>query len=127
MLGGVPVCVWSRRLDDGWEARIEARTLVGALESECLRSERKWAKADDHAIRSMAQTRATSKALGMPIGFVMQLASLEVTPAEEIRPPRSLQRASAIVGDTIEKLETDRAKVLNKAEERAYVDEEGER
>ena len=67
MLGVFPVTVWSRPLDDGWEARVEAtdarRRVVGAAESECLRSERRWAKADDYAIRSMAQTRATSKAL----------------------------------------------------------------
>jgi hypothetical protein len=88
MLGVYPVCVWSRKLDDGWEARVEARTrdgaIVGAAESECLRSERQWAKADDYAIRSMAQTRATSKALRLTLGFVMKLAGFDETPAEEI-------------------------------------------
>jgi hypothetical protein len=88
MFGVFPVTVWSRRFEDGWEARVEARTLagavVGAAESECLRGERRWAKADDYAIRSMAATRATSKALRQPLGFVMQLAGFEATPAEEI-------------------------------------------
>jgi hypothetical protein len=88
MLGVFPITVWSRPLDDGWEARVEARTLdgriVGAAESECLRSERRWAKADDYAIRSMAQTRATSKALRMPLGFVMELAGFDATPADEM-------------------------------------------
>lgn len=88
MLGVFPVCVWSRKLEDGWEARVEARTLaghiVGAAEAECLRSERTWATRDDYALRSMAQTRATSKALRQPLGFVMTLAGFAETPAEEM-------------------------------------------
>lgn len=88
MLGVFPVCVWTRKLDDGWEARVEARTLagavVGAAEAECLRSERTWAGRDDFALRSMAQTRATSKALRQPLGFVVSLAGYEATPAEEM-------------------------------------------
>ena len=88
MLGVFPICVWSRKLEDGWEARVEARTrdgaLVGAAEAECLRSESKWKSRDDYALRSMAQTRATSKALRQPLGFVMQLAGFDATPAEEM-------------------------------------------
>jgi hypothetical protein len=88
MLGVFPVCVWTRKLDNGWEARVEARTLTGALvgaaEAECLRSERTWASRDDYALRSMAQTRATSKALRQPLGFVMVLAGFDATPAEEM-------------------------------------------
>jgi hypothetical protein len=88
LLGVFPVTVWTHKLEDGWEARVEAKTLtgavVGAAESECLRTERKWAKADDYAIRSMAQTRAVSKALKMPLGFVMRLAGYETTPADEM-------------------------------------------
>ncbi len=88
MLGVFPVVIWSRKPEDGWEARVEARTrdgaVVGAAESECLRSERKWARADDYAIRSMAQTRATAKALRLPLGFVFELEGFEGTPADEI-------------------------------------------
>ena len=88
MLGVYPVTVWSRPLEEGWEARVEARTrdgaIVGAGESECLRSERRWAKADDYAIRSMAQTRATSRALKLTLGFVMELAGFDATPADEM-------------------------------------------
>jgi hypothetical protein len=88
MLGVFPVCVWTRKLEDGWEARVEARTrageVVGAAEAECLRSESSWASRDDYALRSMAQTRATSKALRQPLGFVMQLAGFDATPAEEM-------------------------------------------
>jgi hypothetical protein len=50
----------------------------------CTRSEGKWRTAGDYAIRSMAQTRAVSKALRLPLGFIMQLAGYSATPAEEI-------------------------------------------
>lgn len=88
MLGVFPVLCWSRPVDGGWEARVEARTkdgaIVGAAEAECLRTERNWKDRDDFALRSMAQTRATAKCLRMPLGFVMTLAGYEVTPAEEM-------------------------------------------
>lgn len=88
MLGVFPICVWSKKLEGGWEARVEARTLagqlVGAAEAQCLRSEKTWANRDDYALRSMAQTRATSKALRQPLGFVMTLAGFDATPAEEM-------------------------------------------
>jgi len=98
MLGVFPVVVWTHELgdDDGWEARVEARTrdgqVVGAAEAECLRSEKTWAKRDSYALRSMAQTRATSKAMRGPLGFVMTLAGFEATPQEEI-PPEEMIRS----------------------------------
>lgn len=89
MLGVFPVCVWSRKLNgEGWEARVEARTrdgaIIGAAEASCLRSERNWKDRDDYALRSMAQTRATSKALRLPLGFVIALAGYDPTPEEEM-------------------------------------------
>ena len=88
MLGVFPVLEWTRKLDNGWEARVEAKTLsgaiVGAAEAECTRDERAWASRDDFALRSMAQTRATAKALRMPLGFVMTLGGFQATPAEEM-------------------------------------------
>jgi hypothetical protein len=94
MLGVVPVVVWTRRTEDGWEARVEARTMdgrtVGAAEAMCSKAERTWKSRDDYALRSMAQTRATSKALRGPLGFVVTLAGYEATPAEEI-PPEGFQ------------------------------------
>lgn len=88
MLGVFPICVWSKVIGDGWEARVEARTLsgaiVGAAEAQCSRSEKTWAKRDEFALRSMAQTRATSKALRLPLGFVVALAGFDTTPAEEM-------------------------------------------
>lgn len=88
MLGVFPVLVWTKPVEGGWEARVEARTkdgaIIGAAEAECLRSERNWQNRDDFALRSMAQTRATAKCLRMPLGFVMSLTGFEVTPAEEM-------------------------------------------
>lgn len=88
MLGVFPVCEWTRQTDTGWEARVEARTLagsvVGAAETSCDKTENLWKNRDDHAIRSMAQTRATSKALKQPLGFVVALAGFSATPAEEM-------------------------------------------
>jgi hypothetical protein len=92
MLGVFPVTVWTRKTETGWEARVEARTkhgeVVGAAEASCDRDERNWKSRDDFALRSMAQTRATSKALRQPLGFVMTLAGYAATPAEEM-PRRS--------------------------------------
>lgn len=72
----------------GWESRVEARlrdgTVVGAAEAECRWSEATWSTRDSYALRSMAQTRATSKALRLPLSFVMVLAGFQSTPAEEI-------------------------------------------
>jgi hypothetical protein len=111
MLGVVPVCVWSRKVPDtqreyghrekvdqtwqvvkrkgsDWEARVEARTLdgrtIGAAEATCSRQEQTWETRDDYALRSMAQTRATSKALRGPLGFIVTLAGYQATPAEEM-------------------------------------------
>jgi hypothetical protein len=90
MLGVVPVVVWTRKTPDGktWEARVEARTLdgriVGAAEAQCSSDESRWRGRDDYALRSMAQTRATSKALRGPLGFIVTLAEYDATPAEEM-------------------------------------------
>ncbi len=88
MLGVFPVTVWTKQVEGGWEARVEARTrdgaIIGAAEAQCLRGEKNWANRDDFALRSMAQTRATAKCLRMPLGFVMTLAGFEATPAEEM-------------------------------------------
>jgi hypothetical protein len=88
MLGVFAEVEWSRPLDNGWEARAVARTLagqvVGAAEAMCTTNEGRWGKADAYAVRSMAQTRAVSKALRLPLGFIMQLAGYSATPAEEL-------------------------------------------
>lgn len=88
MLGVFPRTEWTHRVEGGWEARVEAVTrsgeVVGAGEMECLKSEKTWGDRDDYALRSMAQTRATSKALKGPLSFVVTLAGFDATPAEEV-------------------------------------------
>lgn len=90
MIGVYPVLEWCRPLENGngFEARVQARmrdgSVVGAAEAECTREEKNWANRDSFALRSMAQTRATAKALRMPLGFVMTLSGFEATPAEEM-------------------------------------------
>jgi hypothetical protein len=71
-----------------YEARVEARTatglVVGTGEALCSRKESRWAQADDYAVKSMAQTRATSRALKAATGWLMVLAGYKATPAEEM-------------------------------------------
>lgn len=97
MLGVSTECEWSRRTDDasGWEARVVVRNARGqtiaSAESQCSKSEKKWSDRDDYALRSMAQTRATSKALRMALGFIANIAGFDATPADEVpehEPPR---------------------------------------
>jgi hypothetical protein len=72
---------------DGMVA-MEARTLdgrvVGAAEGGSPVPSQ-WKNRDPFAIRSMAQTRAISRA-GAPLGQIFVLAGYEATPAEKCRP-----------------------------------------
>lgn len=72
----------------GWEATVEARTLAGATvgraEAMCTRDEHSWSGRPQYALRAMAQTRATSRALRGPLGFIVALAGYEATAAEEM-------------------------------------------
>lgn len=118
MLGVFAVIEWTRPVEGGWEARAEARTMsgavIGAAEAECLTSEKEWGPTptrgkpkDDYARRSMAQTRAVSKALRAPLGFIVTLAGFEATPSDEIpregfpdsarsQPERRVDRAGTV-------------------------------
>lgn len=88
LVGVFPRTAWSRPVEGGWEARVEAVTrdgaVVGAAEAVCMRAERNWANRDDYALRSMAQTRAMGKALRMPLGFIAVLAGYDPLPADEV-------------------------------------------
>lgn len=71
----------------GYEARAivyQRGEMISAAEAVCMRSERNWANRDEYAIKSMAQTRASAKALRNGFGWVAELAGLESTPAEEM-------------------------------------------
>lgn len=88
MLGVFGNIEWTRQIERGWEARAVARTMSGAIvgsaEAMCTRDERTWLSRDEYAIRSMAQTRALSKALRLPLGFIAELAGFAATPVEEL-------------------------------------------
>jgi hypothetical protein len=143
MLGIAPYVVWSRPIEDGWEARAEARTAdgrtVGAAEAMVTHKERNWRNSDEYALRSMAQTRAMSKALRGPLGFIITLAGKSATPAEEIEdefaygPPASkrdadnLERALALLmpdtetGQLVTRFERDAGDYLPKVVARAIM------
>lgn len=103
MAGVFPITEWSRRIEidgsHGWEARVVAKHLssgeiVGAAEGMCMDSEKTWGKRDEYARRSMAETRARSKALRGPLEFVMELAGFQTTPEEEM--PGDMERTVPI-------------------------------
>ncbi len=92
MLGVNAVCTGTETLPEGgYRATVEARMadgrVVGSADAACTRTEKTWKNRDDYALLSMAQTRATSKALRIPLGFVVTLAGFEATPADEIPGP----------------------------------------
>lgn len=73
----------------GYEAWAELRDtrsggVVGTGKSRCMRSESRWAKADEFQVESMAQTRAIGKAYRNTFGFIAKAAGFEATPAEEL-------------------------------------------
>lgn len=90
MLGVTAVCVATESVDGGYRATVEARMpdgrVVGRADALCTKYEKRgpWKTSDDYARLSMAQTRATSKALKGPLGFVISLAGYSTTPAEEM-------------------------------------------
>jgi hypothetical protein len=105
MLGvfAITLRTWEIGADEGYGATVQARTLggqiVGQTDAVVMRSEevggkRKWEDAPAFQLISMAQTRASSKALRMPLGFIMQLAGYDTTPAEEVE-------AAAARGETV--------------------------
>jgi hypothetical protein len=95
-----PVLDWSKRIDrEGeivYESRVIAQTLKGEIvgKGESLCSDKETLKRkdgssyqrwkDEYAVKSMSITRATSKALRIPLGWIMVLAGYEGTPFEEM-------------------------------------------
>ena len=71
-----------------WEARVVAQRSDGAViaagEAMCSRNESTWATRQDFALRSMAQTRANSKALRAVLGWIVTMAGYSATPGEEL-------------------------------------------
>lgn len=58
--------------------------LVSSAEAMCTRDERNWAARDEFALRSMAQTRACAKSLRNVFAWIVVMAGLQPTPAEEM-------------------------------------------
>lgn len=58
--------------------------VIGRASAICSASEIRWSGRDEYAIKSMATTRATSKAYKLGFSFLAVLAGLEATPAEEM-------------------------------------------
>ena len=77
---------------EGYEARVEVIRLatgaiVGAAEAGCFSDEKQGSRqrwTERHAMKSMAQTRAVSKALGQCLRWIPVLAGYSGTPAEEM-------------------------------------------
>jgi hypothetical protein len=99
-LGVYPIVVRLERLPEepeAYEAEVELRTRDGALVgngiSEVSVLEARWANAERHALKSMAQTRATSRAYRLALGFVMKTAGFEATPMEEMPDEREARPA----------------------------------
>ena len=71
-----------------WEACVEIRTasgvVVGRAEAMCSRSEETWNQREDFALRSMAETRAESRAYRRAVGWIVNIAGYNPTPAEEM-------------------------------------------
>lgn len=93
MLGVFPHVDWSKRIPDKdghivYEARVSIQTLDGreiaSAEMLCSTREKNWKGRDEYAVKSMAQTRATSKAFRLALSWIMVLAGYEATPLEEI-------------------------------------------
>lgn len=111
-----------------WEAFVQIRTpagvIVGSAEAMCSRAENTWAQRDDYAVRSMAETRAESRAYRRAVGWIVSIAGYNPTPAEEMGHtpgadtspapaaaptpgwardvlPETLERAHDLIGDLI--------------------------
>lgn len=105
---------------DGWEATAEAYhvpsgTVVAVGEGMCTRDEPSWdvrpkyqwvngkrekvgeEPVTSHQRRSMAQTRACSKALRLALGWVLGLAGYEATAAEELTAEQAETPAAPVV------------------------------
>lgn len=91
--GATASVAWSKAILDekgavrGYEARAEVLhqgQVISSAEAMCMRVERNWKDRDEFMLRSMAQTRASAKALRNAYGWVAELAGMKSTPAEEM-------------------------------------------
>jgi hypothetical protein len=82
-----------------WESCVEVKTaagvVVGREEGMCSRSELQWMQKPDPAVKSMASTRAASRAFRASLGWVVAIAGYNPTPAEEMPQPAAAPPAMA--------------------------------
>lgn len=105
MLGVVPSEDYCRRLpeDKGFEAKVRLIRVsdgaeVGSASAECTHDEANWLERDSYSLRSMALTRATSKAFRLSFSWIVKLAGFEPTPSEEMMQIDGSEQAAAAVG-----------------------------
>jgi len=71
-----------------WEATVEVKTaggvVIGRAAGMCSRAESSWMPKPDPALRSMAETRAASRAFRAALGWIVAIAGYNPTPAEEM-------------------------------------------
>lgn len=97
-----PKVEFSRPLaEGGYEARVVLVDKTGvtrsSAEAECgTRGDSEWPSRPAYAQRSMAQTRATSKACRLALSWVLVLAGYEATPAEEITEEMRSERVERV-------------------------------
>src|SRR5262245_17481792 len=105
---------WTKRIERnellvGYEARAivwQHGQVISAAEASCLRDEKNWANRDEFALKSMAQTRAGSKALRNAFGWVAEMAGYSGTPAEEMNDDDDdgqLSKANTILFNDLDK------------------------
>lgn len=88
----------------GWEARVvlvtsDGHEIAGA-EAECSWEEERWQAASSSAVRSMAQTRAESKAFRSVFGWIPKMAGYNPTPEEEMEQGgRRIEQFDVVPGD----------------------------
>jgi len=80
-----PVEIWNEK---GFEARVAVTDnegkVVSIAESMCMSDEGNWKGKPIFQLKSMAQTRAMSKAYRMCLSFIVSLAGYSPTPYEEM-------------------------------------------
>lgn len=89
MLGIVPREVSVTEAEGEYTATVELvrgsdGAVIGRASAICGMDEPTWGKRPRYARRSMAVTRATSKAFRLCLSWIVSLAGYEVTPAEEM-------------------------------------------
>ncbi len=89
MLGIIPREVSTITNGDDYESTVELvrvsdGAIIGRGSAICGADEPHWGNRPRYARRSMAVTRATSKAFRLSLAWIMALAGYEATPAEEV-------------------------------------------